>query len=86
VTVFWSEAVKVLDLEILIIKLFTSILDHNVAVSDTQTQLHSRPTHRLELGELYTNTLYEYNHVFTILEIITVESMKIQIFWDITPY
>jgi hypothetical protein len=55
VTVFWSEAVKVLDLEILIIKLFTSILEHYVAVSDTRTQLHCRPSHRLELGELYTN-------------------------------
>ena len=45
-----SEAVKVLDLEILNITIFTSILERYVAVSDTQTQLHSRPTHRLELG------------------------------------
>jgi hypothetical protein len=28
----------------------------------------------------------EYNHVFTIFEIITVASMKIQVFWVITPY
>jgi len=49
-----SEAVKVLDLEILNIIIFTSILERYVAVSDTQTQLHSRPTHRLELGGWYT--------------------------------
>jgi hypothetical protein len=67
----------VLDLEILVIKLFTSILEYYVAVSDTQNQLHNRPTHTLGLGELYTNILYEYNHVSTILEIITVESTKI---------
>jgi len=48
--VFSSDAVKVLHLEILNIKIFTSILERYVAMSDTQTQLHSRPTHRLELG------------------------------------
>ena len=45
-----SEAVKVFDLEILNTTIFTSILERYVSVSDTQTQLHNRPTHRLELG------------------------------------
>ena len=48
--VFSSEAVKVLDLEILNTKIFPSVPERYVAVSDTQTQQHSRPTHRLELG------------------------------------
>lgn len=48
--VFSSEAVEMLDLEILNIKIFTSILESYVAVSDTQTQMHGRPIHRLELG------------------------------------
>ena len=56
-TVFLSETAKVLDSEILNIKLFTPIIERYVAVSDTQTHVHSRPTHRLDLGALYTNIL-----------------------------
>jgi len=50
VKVFPSEAVDVLDFENVNIQIFISLLQPYVAISDTQTQPHSRSTHGLELG------------------------------------
>jgi hypothetical protein len=49
VKVFASEAFEVLEFENLNTKIFISLLEGYVAISDTQTQPHSRSTQGLEL-------------------------------------